>query len=140
MKACQKLLATSAILVAVVAAVALAGCTTKVVTTSASTPQAGTVTAQGSGTVSAIPDIATMSFGVSAQNKDAKAALDEVSGEGEWTVDAARDLGLETPVIADSLQFRVDSESQPSYAGQVLTALRNAFGGHGLGPGGGPRR
>ena len=62
------------------------------------------------------------------------------TGEGEWTVQAARDLGLEAPVIADSLQFRVDSEAKPSYAGQVLTALRNAFGGHGLGPGGGPRR
>ncbi len=33
-----------------------------------------------------------------------------------------------------------DSENCPSYAGRVLTALRNAFGGHGLGPGGGPRR
>jgi glucose-6-phosphate 1-dehydrogenase len=62
------------------------------------------------------------------------------TGEGEWTVDAARDLGLEAPVIADSLRFRVESETKPSYAGQVLTALRNAFGGHGLGPGGGPRR
>ena len=62
------------------------------------------------------------------------------TGEGEWTIDAARDFGLDAPVIADSLRFRVDSEAKPSYAGQVLTALRNAFGGHGLGPGGGPRR
>jgi 6-phosphogluconate dehydrogenase len=62
------------------------------------------------------------------------------TGEGEWTINVARDMGLEAPVIADSLQFRVDSDSKPSYAGQVLTALRNAFGGHGLGPGGGPRR
>ena len=62
------------------------------------------------------------------------------TGEGEWTVQAARDLGLEAPVIADSLQFRIESEAHPSYAGKVLTALRNAFGGHGLGPGGGPRR
>ena len=62
------------------------------------------------------------------------------TGEGEWTVEEARDLGLDAPVIAGSLRFRVESESKPSYAGQVLTALRNAFGGHGLGPGGGPRR
>ena len=62
------------------------------------------------------------------------------TGEGEWTIDAARDLGVPTPVISDSLRFRVESEASPSYAGQVLTALRNAFGGHGLGPGGGPRR
>jgi 6-phosphogluconate dehydrogenase len=62
------------------------------------------------------------------------------TGEAEWTVQVARDLGVATPVIADSLRFRVDSAHRPSYAAQVLTALRNAFGGHGLGPGGGPRR
>jgi len=62
------------------------------------------------------------------------------TGEGEWTINVARDMGLEAPVIADSLQFRVGSEGHPTYAGQVLTALRNEFGGHGLGPGGGPRR
>ncbi len=62
------------------------------------------------------------------------------TGEGEWTVQTARDLEVDVPAIADSLQFRIDSEKHPSYAGQVLTALRNAFGGHGLGPGGGPRR
>jgi 6-phosphogluconate dehydrogenase len=62
------------------------------------------------------------------------------TGEGAWTVETAREMGLPAPAIADSLQFRIDSDTKPSYAGQVLTALRNAFGGHGLGPGGGPRR
>jgi len=62
------------------------------------------------------------------------------TGEGEWTIRAAEELGLSAPVIADSLRFRVESDDAPSYAGRVLTALRNAFGGHGLGPGGGPRR
>jgi 6-phosphogluconate dehydrogenase len=61
------------------------------------------------------------------------------TGEGAWTIEAAEKLEVPTPVISASLQFRVDSEGTPSYAGQVLTALRNAFGGHGLGPGGGPR-
>jgi 6-phosphogluconate dehydrogenase len=56
------------------------------------------------------------------------------TGETEWTVQVARDLRVETPVIAGSLQVRVDSEGHPSYAGRVLTALRDAFGGHGLGP------
>ena len=62
------------------------------------------------------------------------------TGEGAWTIEVAQNLGVPTPVIADSLRFRVDSEKTPSYAGRVLTALRNEFGGHGLGPGGGPRR
>jgi len=62
------------------------------------------------------------------------------TGEGEWTVRVAEELGVPAPVIAASLRFRVESEEKPSYAGQVLQALRNMFGGHGLGPGGGPRR
>ncbi len=62
------------------------------------------------------------------------------SGEGEWTVVAAKELGIEVPIIEGSLEFRKMSETHPRYAGKVLTALRNGFGGHGLGPGGVPRR
>jgi len=62
------------------------------------------------------------------------------SGEGEWTIRAARELGVDVPVIEDSLRVRVETAEKPTFAGQVLTAMRNAFGGHGLGPGGGPRR
>jgi len=62
------------------------------------------------------------------------------SGEGEWTIEAANALGVDVPVIEESLAYRRRTETEPDYAGQVLTALRNAFGGHGLGPGGGPRR
>ncbi len=62
------------------------------------------------------------------------------SGEGEWTVLTGEELGVDTPVIRESLEFRKRSAQAPDYTGQVLTALRDAFGGHGLGPGGGPRR
>jgi len=62
------------------------------------------------------------------------------SGEGEWTVRTAHELGVDVPIIEGSLRFRELSAVVPGYAGQVLTAMRNAFGGHGLGPGGGPRR
>jgi len=61
------------------------------------------------------------------------------TGEGAWTIVAAREMGVATPVIEASLRFREESSGAPSYAGRVLTALRNAFGGHGLGPGRGPR-
>lgn len=61
------------------------------------------------------------------------------SGEGAWTVEIAREMGIELPVIEESLEFRKRSADQPGYVGRVLTALRDAFGGHGLGPGGGPR-
>ncbi len=61
------------------------------------------------------------------------------TGEGEWTVRAAHDAGIEVPIIEGSLRYRVETEHAPTYVGKVLTALRNAFGGHGVGPAGGPR-
>lgn len=52
------------------------------------------------------------------------------SGEGQWTVETAQELAIPTPVISESLQFRIDSEKTPSYTGQVVSALRHEFGGH----------
>lgn len=52
------------------------------------------------------------------------------SGEGQWTVEAAERLGVPVKVIEDSLQFRKDSQGNPSYTGKVVSALRNEFGGH----------
>jgi len=52
------------------------------------------------------------------------------SGEGQWTVEAAKEMGLEVPVIEKSLDFRKESTGNPSYTGQVLSMLRNMFGGH----------
>ena len=53
-----------------------------------------------------------------------------VSGEGEWTVEAARDLGVPAKVIEDAFAFRVASQDNPSYTGKLLQAMRNRFGGH----------
>jgi len=55
------------------------------------------------------------------------------TGEGAWTVEAAREAGIPAPVIEAALRFRIDSDGAPSYTGQVLQALRNEFGGHGTG-------
>ena len=52
------------------------------------------------------------------------------TGEGEWTVNAGKELGVPVPIIEASFQFRVASGKKPSYIGQVLSALRNQFGGH----------
>jgi 6-phosphogluconate dehydrogenase len=52
------------------------------------------------------------------------------SGEGQWTVEAAKKLGVPVKIIEESLQFRKDSQGKPSYTGQVVSALRNEFGGH----------
>ncbi len=60
------------------------------------------------------------------------------SGEGQWTVEEAKDCRtspterkvIPVPVIEAALQFRIDSTGNPSYTGQVVSALRNQFGGH----------
>ncbi|MDP2232159.1 MAG: glucose-6-phosphate dehydrogenase [Actinomycetota bacterium] len=54
------------------------------------------------------------------------------TGEGEWTIRTAEEMSLEDRVIRAAFEFRVDSERDPSYAGQVLSALRNRFGGHAM--------
>lgn len=52
------------------------------------------------------------------------------SGEGLWTVEEAKEKNIAAPVIEASLEFRIDSTGNPSYTGQVVSALRNQFGGH----------
>ncbi len=56
------------------------------------------------------------------------------SGEGQWTVDTAKELGIPVPIIEGALEFRKQSEAHPSYTGQLLQTIRNQFGGHTLDP------
>jgi 6-phosphogluconate dehydrogenase len=55
------------------------------------------------------------------------------SGEGQWTVDTAKELDVPVKIIEESLEFRKQSEGNPSYTGKVVSALRNEFGGHDVG-------
>lgn len=52
------------------------------------------------------------------------------SGEGLWTVETAKKMSIEVPIIKNSLDFRIESQQKPSYTGKVLTMLRNMFGHH----------
>jgi 6-phosphogluconate dehydrogenase len=52
------------------------------------------------------------------------------SGEGKWTSETAKELGIPALIIDGSVKFRTDSQKNPSYTGQVVSALRNQFGGH----------
>ena len=54
------------------------------------------------------------------------------TGEGEWTVKTAKNMKLNAKIIEGALDFRKHSAKSPSYTGQVLSALRNQFGGHSL--------
>ena len=52
------------------------------------------------------------------------------SGEGQWTVEVAKEMGINVRVIEDSLQARIDSEKEPNFQAQVVSAMRGEFGGH----------
>jgi 6-phosphogluconate dehydrogenase len=52
------------------------------------------------------------------------------SGEGRWTVKAAIDEGVPVPVLSASLFARFSSRGEAVYADKLLSAMRNAFGGH----------
>jgi len=63
-------------------------------------------------------------------------SLDDVSGEvshtgeGEWTVKTAEELKIPVAVIEEALRFRIDSKENSTFTGQILSALREQFGGH----------
>ncbi|HUJ19043.1 MAG TPA: decarboxylating 6-phosphogluconate dehydrogenase [Nitrospirota bacterium] len=52
------------------------------------------------------------------------------SGEGMWTVEAAKEVAIAVPIIEGSLEFRLRSQKEPSYTGKIISALRHQFGGH----------
>ncbi|WP_320199595.1 phosphogluconate dehydrogenase (NAD(+)-dependent, decarboxylating) [Agrobacterium sp. rho-13.3] len=52
------------------------------------------------------------------------------SGEGRWTLKAAIDTGVPTPVLSSALFQRFNSQGESLYADKLLSAMRFAFGGH----------
>jgi 6-phosphogluconate dehydrogenase len=52
------------------------------------------------------------------------------SGEGRWTLHAAIDEGVPTPVLSASLYQRFSSRGRSDVADKVLSAMRAQFGGH----------
>ena len=52
------------------------------------------------------------------------------SGEGRWTVKAAIDEGVPVPVLSAALFARFSSRGEAVYADRLLSAMRQAFGGH----------
>jgi 6-phosphogluconate dehydrogenase len=53
------------------------------------------------------------------------------TGEGEWTINTAKSLNIDVPVIKKSFEVRQkSSEKSNSFSGKVVSALRGKFGGH----------
>ena len=52
------------------------------------------------------------------------------SGEGRWTVEAAINESVPTPVISAALWQRFESRTLGEFTGKILSAMRSEFGGH----------
>ena len=52
------------------------------------------------------------------------------SGEGRWTIKAAIDEAVPTPVLTASLYERFSSRGEAEFADKLLSAMRYEFGGH----------
>ncbi len=56
-------------------------------------------------------------------------------GEGEWTVEVAKELGVDARVIEDSVKVRKESleeKNQSKFSNKIVALLRKQFGGHGV--------
>ncbi len=69
-----------------------------------------------------------------AMEKDPK--LDTFEGKigggqtGGWAVEAAHEFGVDAIVLEDALKAREKSQTKPTFAGKVVSALRAGYGGH----------
>lgn len=52
------------------------------------------------------------------------------SGEGRWTIAAAIDEAIPTPVLSAALYERFSSRGDADFADKLLSAMRHGFGGH----------
>jgi 6-phosphogluconate dehydrogenase len=85
---------------------------------------------QGSVVRSWLLELAGRAFRTNGQDLDDLKGYVSDSGEGRWTVQEAIDKDVPAPVITLSLLTRFRSRQDDTYAGKVLAALRNEFGGH----------
>jgi 6-phosphogluconate dehydrogenase len=52
------------------------------------------------------------------------------NGTGRWAAEAAASLGVDMPALQAALAARQKSQTKPSFASRLLSALRRKFGGH----------
>lgn len=72
-----------------------------------------------------------------AEDPDLKEISSEIksTGEGEWTIKTAKELGIETPVIEESFKVRQNSANDPEdspegFRNKIVSAQRGKFGQH----------
>jgi 6-phosphogluconate dehydrogenase len=67
------------------------------------------------------------------ENIDATSGFIDSTGEGEWTIKTAEELGIDVRVIKDSFQVRQESKdvkNQNKFSNKIVSLLRKQFGGH----------
>ena len=71
------------------------------------------------------------------EKEDLKNTKGEINmlGEGEWTVQAGKELGVDVRVLEDSVNVRKESKdpsNQNKFSNKIVALLRKQFGGHGV--------
>ena len=60
----------------------------------------------------------------------------DASGEAQWTIDTAKEEGVNVEIIERSLEYRkrskIDQKIQQSFTAKMIAALRQQFGGHSI--------
>jgi 6-phosphogluconate dehydrogenase len=62
------------------------------------------------------------------KNVESVKGVMNASAEGKWTVEAAIEMGVPTPVITLALMMRLRAAQEESFASKVVAAVRNEFG------------
>lgn len=88
---------------------------------------------QGSVVRSWLIDLAANIF----EHEDLEVTKGEIAatGEGEWTVNAGKELGVDVRVIEAALQVRkesADPKNQTKFSNKIVALLRKQFGGHAI--------
>jgi len=52
------------------------------------------------------------------------------SGECQWAIEEAKEMGIDIQAIKASLDMRLGSQNNPTFGSKTLSAMRYAFGGH----------
>jgi 6-phosphogluconate dehydrogenase len=71
------------------------------------------------------------------ENEDVASTSGKIdsTGEGEWTINAGKELGVDVRVIEASLKVRqesADPKNQTKFSNKIVALLRKQFGGHGI--------
>lgn len=71
------------------------------------------------------------------EHEDIEGTSGEINmlGEGEWTVEAGKELGVDVRVLEDAVMVRKESKdpkNQHKFSNKIVALLRKQFGGHGI--------